>query len=109
MLSDSIVNVNFSAPTSGQFDGMLFYQDPSIPVGSAGSQIQAKANTTLQGTIYLPTTSLTYTGESSTGEVVGLVVYDLTMNGNSTFTINTDSDGTKTGLGTTTTKAVLLQ
>lgn len=109
MLSDSIVSVNFSAPTSGQFDGMLFYQDPNIPVGSAASQIQAKANTILQGTIYLPTTAITYTGESTTGEVVGFVVYDLTMNGNSTFTINTDSDGTKTGLGSSTIKAVLLQ
>ena len=109
MLSDSVVSVNLAAPTSGQFDGMLFYQDPSIPVGSAGSQVQAKANTTLQGTIYLPTTAFTFTGESTASGVVAFVVYDLTLNGASTFTINTDTDGTKTGLGSSTVKAVLLQ
>jgi hypothetical protein len=63
-LSGNVV-MNFSAPASGALAGILFFQDRSIPAGSAGSTIVGNSGSTIDGALYFPTTSLTYTGNSS--------------------------------------------
>ena len=76
-----------SAPTSGPFEGFLFFQDPSIAVGSAGATIVGNSSSTFDGIVYLPTTTLTYVGNSSGSGYTILVAYDISITGNSSFTI----------------------
>jgi hypothetical protein len=89
--------VTLQAPASGTYQGILFYQDRTVAVGSTGSQVNGSSLSTLTGTLYLPTTTLLYTGQSSTGSYTGLVTYKLTINGD--VHLNNDSTGTYTGLG----------
>lgn len=59
--------VDFSAPTSGAYKALLFYQDPTVAwSASNGSIIAGGVNSIYDGIIYFPTTDLTYTGNSST-------------------------------------------
>jgi len=59
--------VTLTAPTSGSYAGVLFYQDPTVTwSASNGSIIAGAANSVYQGLIYFPTTDLTYAGNSST-------------------------------------------
>ena len=43
---------NLSAPTSGTFEGFLFFQDPSVPVGSAGITVVGNSSSTFDGIVY---------------------------------------------------------
>ena len=78
---------NLTAPTSGTYEGFLFFQDPSIAVGSAGATIVGNSSSTFDGIVYLPTTTLTYVGNSSGSGYTILVAYDISITGNSSFTI----------------------
>ena len=58
--------VSFSAPTSGTYKGLLFYQDPRVLWRSNnGSQITAGSTSVFQGILYFPTTDIDYAGNSS--------------------------------------------
>jgi hypothetical protein len=58
--------VTMTAPTSGEYAGLLFYQDPTVEwSASNGSNITGGSNTVYNGIIYFPTTDLTYSGNSS--------------------------------------------
>lgn len=56
--------VNLTAPTSGTYNGILFFQSPgnTTPATIAGS---TSWNTTLQGTYYFPTASITFALDGS--------------------------------------------
>jgi hypothetical protein len=59
--------VDLTAPTSGTYKALLFYQDPTVAwSASNGSIIAGAANSVYDGIIYFPTTDLTYSGNSST-------------------------------------------
>lgn len=53
-----------SAPTSGQYQGMLFVQDPDAPYRSASnkSKFNGGANLLLDGVIYFPSTDMFFSG-----------------------------------------------
>ena len=78
---------NLSAPTSGTFEGFLFFQDPAISVGSAGLTVVGNSSSTFDGIIYSPTTAVTYVGNSSGSGYTILIGYTITMTGNSSFTV----------------------
>jgi hypothetical protein len=78
---------NLSAPTSGNLEGFLFFQDPSIPAGAAGISIVGNSSSTFDGIIYSPTTAVTYVGNSSGSGYTILIGYTISTTGNSTFTI----------------------
>ncbi len=78
---------NLTAPTSGTYEGFLFFQDPSIAVGSAGATIVGNSSSTFDGIVYLPTTTLTYVGNSGGSGYTILVAYDISITGNSSLTI----------------------
>jgi Putative Flp pilus-assembly TadE/G-like len=86
--------VNLSAPTSGTYAALLFYQDPTVAwSASNGSIIAGAANSVYNGIIYFPTTDLTYTGNSSssvngTDGYTMLVGYNVKIAG--TAQVNTD-------------------
>jgi hypothetical protein len=81
---------NLSAPTSGTFEGFLFFQDPSIAVGSVGITITGNSGSTFDGIVYSPNTAVTYVGNSSGSGYTILVAYTLAMTGNSAFTVGSD-------------------
>jgi len=59
--------VTLSAPTTGTYKALLFYQDPRVPwSANNGSIIAGGANSTYNGILYFPTTDLEYAGNSST-------------------------------------------
>jgi len=78
---------NLSAPTSGTYEGFLFFQDPSVAVGSAGATVVGNSSSTFNGIVYFPTTALTYVGNSGGSGYTILVAYTISMTGNSSFTI----------------------
>ena len=86
--------VSLSAPTSGPYKALLFYQDPTVPwSASNGSIIAGAANSVYDGIIYFPTTDLTYSGNSSTAGLgttgyTKLIGYNVKINGSAQ--INTD-------------------
>jgi len=86
------VTVNFSAPTTGgenSLEGILFFQDSSIPAGSAASSFGGGANITLNGALYFPTTQLTYSNGVNAAYTI-LVADKLIFTGGATININND-------------------
>jgi len=76
---------NFSAPTSGALAGILFFQDRSIPSGGAGSTVSGNLSSTFDGALYFPTTTLTYSGNSSLNGYNIVVADKIALSGNSTI------------------------
>lgn len=90
--------VNLTAPTSGDYRGILMYQDRSI-VGSASSAIGGGSTENFTGTVYLPTATLAFAGGSSTTALtMALVVDQLSIVGNTYLSKDTSSGGNATGL-----------
>ena len=85
---------NLSAPTSGTYEGILFYQDRSVTYAAANT-LGNSASLTATGTFYFPTTALALTGNVTTG-TIGVVANTLSIVGSSTFT--KDATGAVTGL-----------
>ncbi len=88
-------NVTFSAPTTGTYTGILFYQDRTI-TSSNGATFSGGVQMGLTGTLYFPTTSVTYSNGSGTAGYVGIVASKVSFTGGTN--IKYDSTGTKTGL-----------
>jgi hypothetical protein len=82
---------NLSAPTSGPYAGILFFQDRGIPSGSKGSTITGASGSTFDGAIYFSTTNVTYSGSSSSGGYTIIVADTVTISGNSKLSDNYSS------------------
>jgi hypothetical protein len=74
--------LNLSAPTSGNFSGVLFDQSAS---DTHMATINGNANTNIQGVMYFPAANLTINGNSSTVLYTDFVSKSLTLNGNVAF------------------------
>jgi len=83
---------NLTAPNSGSYEGILFYQDRSVSYAAANTY-SGSGNVT--GTFYFPTTSISYSG-SGNAYAQALVANKITMTGSGNFT--KDTTGTLTGL-----------
>jgi len=86
--------VTLSAPTTGEYKALLFYQDPRVQwSASNGSIIAGGPSSTYNGIMYFPMTDLQYAGNSSTqangtdGYTL-LIGYNVIING----TANVNSD-----------------
>jgi Flp pilus assembly protein TadG len=92
------VNVTFSAPTSGKYQGILFYQDRSITSTSSNSATFAGGATMdLTGTLYFPTTDVSYSnGTTGSGSTTAIVANQVSFAGGAKILY--DSTGSKTGL-----------
>jgi hypothetical protein len=85
-------SVTFSAPTTssgGAIAGILFFQDRTI-VGGAASSFTGGASAVLNGTLYFPTTTLTYSGGSGTSYTI-LVSDEISFSGGATVNSNYSS------------------
>jgi hypothetical protein len=86
--------VTLTAPTSGTYKALLFYQDPRVSwAANNGSIIGGSATSQYDGIVYFPTTDLQYSGNSGTSSTdttgyTTLVGYNIKINGNAT--VNAD-------------------
>ena len=88
------MNVNVSAPTSGQYHGLVIFQDRSITVSSTFNGGSAMG---FQGTIYMAGSQINYSGGNSS-DVTALIGDTIVFTGTSYF--GTDNNGNITGIGT---------
>ncbi|MGI9494186.1 MAG: pilus assembly protein TadG-related protein [Geminicoccaceae bacterium] len=63
-LDITAATIDFSAPTSGDLEGILFFQDRAAPTTKT-NKIRGNANLELEGALYFPTTALDFAGTSS--------------------------------------------
>jgi RHS repeat-associated protein len=79
-ISSSVV-ATLSAPTSGSYYGILFYQDPGIGTGKAANTVTGASASSLEGVLYFPTTALTFVGAVAGGNCLILVADTITLTG----------------------------
>lgn len=89
--------LNLSAPTSGTYKGILFYQDRTIPYSAFTDNFNGSSSGTT-GTLYFPSTPLIYNG-SQTAVFQAVISSTLTFNGSTV--LKKDTSGTYTGLAST--------
>lgn len=77
-----------SAPTSGTYEGLLFYQDPNIPSTNYNKQntVSGTSSTQFQGILYFPDSPLVYSGGSSSSSAYTIIIADkISFSGPSTL------------------------
>ena len=90
------VSITFSAPTSGAYLGVLFFQDRSI-TSSQNAVFTGGATMKLTGSLYFPTTNISFSnGSSVTAYNTAIVAKQLSFTSSAYF--KDDSTGLKTGL-----------
>jgi hypothetical protein len=89
------VNVTFSAPTSGPYLGVLFFQDRSV-TSSSNATFAGGATMQLTGSLYFPTTYVSFSNGSSSAGSTAIVAKQVSFTGGTD--IKYDPTGLKTGL-----------
>jgi RHS repeat-associated protein len=75
------VVATLSAPTSGPYYGILFYQDKSIGTGQAANTVTGSSSSSLSGVLYFPTTALTLSGAASAKDCLIVVADTISLTG----------------------------
>lgn len=91
------VSVTLSAETSGSYLGVLFYQDRSI-TSASNATFAGGANEALTGTLYFPTTAVSFSNGTSGGGNTAIVADQVNFSGGAN--LKYDPTGLKTGLST---------
>jgi len=78
-----------TAPTTGTYAGILLYQDPTV-VGGAASSFAGGTNANLTGTLYLPTTALSFSNGASAAYTI-IVADSVSFTGGVTLNNNYSS------------------
>jgi hypothetical protein len=90
-------STTLTAPTSGAYSGILFFDDRTI-ITSAQNSITGGSTSNLSGTIYMPSQKLVFSGGSTSGPLTVVIVVDsFTVSGASYLA--KDPTGTLTGMG----------
>ncbi|HZP23171.1 MAG TPA: hypothetical protein VFB04_06980, partial [Terriglobales bacterium] len=86
---------NLSAPTSGTYAGVLFFQDRAYQSTKNvdASNINGTAGATFTGAVYFPGTDLTYSGNPSVDVSSLIIAYQITINGNTSINDNLVTGG----------------
>ncbi|HZP22447.1 MAG TPA: pilus assembly protein TadG-related protein [Terriglobales bacterium] len=76
-----------SAPTTGTYAGVLFFQDRAYQSSKNvdASSIDGTAGATFTGALYFPGTNLTYSGTPGVNVSSLLIAYQITISGNTTI------------------------
>jgi hypothetical protein len=80
-----------TAPTSGSYQGLLFWQDPTIPTTDYNKQntVSGGSSTQFTGILYFPNSPLVYSGGSSGSSAYTIIVADtVTFSGPSKLNAN---------------------
>jgi Flp pilus assembly protein TadG len=84
--------LDLAAPTSGPYEGILFFGSRSS--SGVSHEVMGNSESRLQGTLYMPTSSISFSGNSTVAGACTQIVADtVTFTGNST--IETCTAGTK--------------
>jgi Flp pilus assembly protein TadG len=75
-------SLNITAPTSGTYDGILFYEDPS---DTNSMKITGSGGSEMEGIFYAPAASLSLTGSGGSTFYADLVVSSLSLTGSGTM------------------------
>src|SRR5262249_32430786 len=75
------VNATLKAPSTGPYEGVLFWDDKNAPDRPPGNVINGNSRSTYVGAFYLPSTSLTYSGTSTTTDWTMLIANTITISG----------------------------
>jgi hypothetical protein len=97
--------ITLTAPTSGTYEGILFFQDRSIS-SSAASTLSGGSTANISGTVYVPTGQLYFSGGASTAPLtMALVCKELNVSGNAYLA--KDPTGTLTGMPSASSSALV--
>jgi Flp pilus assembly protein TadG len=80
------VTENLSAPTSGPYAGVLFWDDKNAPNTPPGNVIAGTSGSSLTGAMYFPSTAVTYTGTSATSSWQMIIADTIKVSGTSSVT-----------------------
>ena len=96
-------DVNLSAPSTGAYAGMLFFQNPS---NTKDASLGGNSQVILKGNLYFPTSTLTLSGSNTTNIPIGSVVaQQITFQAGTKFKV-TNTYGAS---GSTSTRSALYQ
>jgi Putative Flp pilus-assembly TadE/G-like len=87
--------VSLTAPNSGTYQGIAFYQDRHVTYAGANT-ISNSGSGTISGTYYFPTTAFNFTGNTATALNSAFIAATMTLAGS--CTLQSDTTGTLTGL-----------
>ncbi len=90
-------NIQLSAPNSGTYAGVLFYQDPN---DTFGPSLGGNSSAFYQGALYFPTALLTFSGNSalnSGAQYTIVVANSLALSGGPVVVFNSDFSGLPNG------------
>jgi len=75
---------NLSAPTSGTYRGILFFQDRNVAPGNPAntSTFNGSGGASFTGALYFPTTNVLFSGTPNFQSQVAIVAYQIEFNGN---------------------------
>ena len=79
--------LNMSASTTGAYQGIMVFQDRTHSY-SGDNKVAGTTGSTMSGTFYFPTTSLTYTG-TSTGQYSSIIANTIVFTGTSNLSSDT--------------------
>ncbi len=89
-------DIDLTAPDSGDYAGMLFFQDPDAPTGSGSSttnKINGGTSLNLTGALYFPSQKIDFSGGANAGGCTVLVGSVVEFSGNSDLQIECDRTG----------------
>jgi len=93
------LNATLSAPTSGTYQGILFFQDRSITYSdSNGAVFTGGVAINMSGTLYFPTTSVSFSSGASNAGYIAIVASTISFTGGAK--VKNDPTGAYTGLST---------
>lgn len=100
-------NVSLTAPNSGTYSGLAFFQDPKAPTTGTDS-FSGGSTQNINGAIYFPDQTVAFAGGSSVAgaQCTQLVANEIQISGGTSLSSNCSSSGTKTIGGSTATQLV---
>ncbi len=97
--------VDFRAPDSGTYEGILFWSDKNEPYKNNGSTISGTSDSRFEGAMYFPSTAVTYSGTSTAAAWQMIIGYTVKLSGGAVVT----SDYDATTIQVPTRKATLVE
>lgn len=87
-------NITISAPTSGDFSGLLYYRNSRCDSLSQGHKFTGGTNANITGAMYFPTSSIEFSGGSSvSGSCIQLIANKVDISGNAALGSNCAGTG----------------
>ena len=77
-------NITFSAPTSGVYEDVLFFQDSATPANYV-NKFNGNAITELNGILYFPSTEVQFSGNGDPGGATSIIGRMVTFTGNASL------------------------